>query len=1380
MKGIRKTQKEGDAMRNRKENSLYTDRKPFIKNFLENGELQLFRKLKKRPNTEVLLESQKNQTAWKFQNLHENQQLERGKPLEKVGFKSRLIVTVLMTAIIFCLTWAVSGSVQYFFAKRSYDNLMSHAVYVYENPELSGIYYYAGQQAYSQYGTTHHEYFPLNEDGTRMGTAGYENILDVPLPSWYRKLASSQGFEEIGRGPSRSFPQKPSLISYITFGGGFVNGLNRFWISALVSAVCGLFFYAAMRRSQQVQNSLFDTTDINQHYDDAHIALPHEIFENFEPFPDAGAHSDVQFTTLISHAALSSKGLPFVELTARAEEDIYDEDGDIAYFKGEELIDEDGRLITKSVPMIDEQFSKKLFESVGVSRDQQRVFDASKIAYNPGNTKRGRKDRCETLADFIAKDWTLPPYETQRPGGCYLVDTAPANTLLIAITRAGKGQRYIEPVIDMKTRENIKSNLIINDPKGELTLKNYVKATKRGYQPVQFNLINSMNTDIYQPLLLAAQSARSGEMAKCANYVKNIAEVFFPASKGGEDQMWNNAASNAFQRAAYGLIDYYLEKEKSLRRQAVRENWSSSTLENRIDENWGKVTLYNCYVFFTQLASKKLINPWVKFKEEDSLGAYDTMKQLDPQQYQSRRTAAKEQAKLWGTSKEMDMLSLYFNAVTMLPNNRIRQLVQDADRSLRLIADAEKMLASIYGVAITSMAFFTDPTISALTSGTPKQSIDLSGISFPRKIAIRFSSVFMRDNKWMGFHIQWKAFEDGTFKKPLGEKFEHSSVITREGWAEYVFEGIFLEDKAYLQLDIIDPGTGFNVRSFYFQFEKSYSTSLGGRRYLKDPVLDEKIINGGILTEIVKVRTRSKKDPSKFRSVYKIGRSFFRTKKIINIESDHPMVSEVQEPVIMQDMVRYSEKPKIIFLITPPHLAKYTKLVLIFLHQVIDLNFDQSYMTKKNQKPLVKTFVMLDEAGNLQSEGHGIENFETMLSIGLGQDQQFTVVLQTLAQLTAVYGDSSDKTLQGNAANTIFLRSTDDQMLQRLEKMSGMTHQSYIDDKSVVVDKSKIWMQNRNEVTYSKKTVQEPLISYTNLNSLTMGDSIVFRAGENPIWNRNEMAIPMAWQLFENDIRIPGTEYTLQTLPSVSTAKDFDVNQNIPDFEEIFREIQAKAIMAQECREILKAAYGYDENDLSHMDPDFVADEIMEIIDARISSVRGAEITAATGEYILKNASVNEELLERQKFYQQKEDQLDLKRYAGNRISRADLVGHGGKPNHSLDRNIMETYADLKAAFCSDPAWFTVTKDGLYDVTGTVLYIRHLDASQAAGRINEAIENPDLRVYGDEKISAGHIAHYEVTDAFYRFLASLEDWNGFVSGRFEIEMSRKVKNDCAM
>lgn len=53
------------------------------------------------------------------------------------------------------------------------------------------------------------------------------------------------------------------------------------------------------------------------------------------------------------------------------------------------------------------------------------------------------------------------------------------------------------PTLDMWMREKRQNNMVVNDPKGELLVKNYVRATVRGMQVVQFNLINAMKTDIY-------------------------------------------------------------------------------------------------------------------------------------------------------------------------------------------------------------------------------------------------------------------------------------------------------------------------------------------------------------------------------------------------------------------------------------------------------------------------------------------------------------------------------------------------------------------------------------------------------------------------------------------------------------------------------------------------------------------------------------------------------------------------------------------------------------------------------------------------------------------------------------------------------------------
>lgn len=49
----------------------------------------------------------------------------------------------------------------------------------------------------------------------------------------------------------------------------------------------------------------------------------------------------------------------------------------------------------------------------------------------------------------------------------------------------------------MWLREKVSNNIVCNDPKGELLTKFYVRSTVRGFQVVQFNLINPLKTDIY-------------------------------------------------------------------------------------------------------------------------------------------------------------------------------------------------------------------------------------------------------------------------------------------------------------------------------------------------------------------------------------------------------------------------------------------------------------------------------------------------------------------------------------------------------------------------------------------------------------------------------------------------------------------------------------------------------------------------------------------------------------------------------------------------------------------------------------------------------------------------------------------------------------------
>lgn len=1293
--------------------------------------------------------------------VFEDQQLDRSRIEPLLTKTSRTVVAAIVGVITAVLTWVVLSTIAFFWVLVApvAGSAVSGPTDFYERVKLSEM-------------GTRNCFQIVGPDGAALeGTPCYPTIAEAeanPPQWWLDQQAADEGAEADQISTSRATS------------GGFVGELfsAELWkVATTLLTGLGVFgiLHSVLMRNLDAQNLMNDTTDINQYAGDQHIALPDEVMRKFDWFPDVGAHSSVQFSSMISHVMITNKGLRAVNASVRAEKDIYDEDGDIEYLKGEILRDEDERAVTRSVPMVDEEFGDALFDASGIPQDKKlrKKYDTTKVPYNPDGADRSKLGKFATVADLINSDWTLPEYETQRPGGAYIVDTAPVNTMVLAITRGGKGQTYIEPVIDMWLREREPSNMLINDPKGELLVKFYVRAMMRGFQVTQFNLINAMKTDIYNPLGMAADAAREGDAPKCALYVENIADVFFPLD-GGEDPVWPNAANNAFKRAAYGLIDYYLEEERELRAYAVRTQMDPKVLDKRLDEMWGKVTLYNCYQLFVQLTAKKMKNPLKALEQRARAGEFGDPKgdDFDDVAYEAERDLAMPKAFLWEDKDELDMLTLFFNATQGLPRNSMRTLVANADNALRAMGAAEKMLASVYGIAITAMSFFTDPTISTLTSGTPSQNTDLGGLSFPRRLGVRFGMNYLKRDHLVGAQVKWDAYEDADFEKHLGADFEHEDIVSREGWARYYFKGKFAADVAYVRLRLLNSQTGMLIRTFYFRFTKQHQTSLNGRFFITDPISGEKIVKNGLLVEMRRDESTGK---------FAVGRTTYPQMRLTNISHGIPDKELGQAEAIVSTMVRYSERPKAVFLVTPPHLMKYAKLILILVKQLVDLNFDKSYMTKSDQKPLYKTRFMLDELGNLQSEGHGIAGFETMLSIGLGQDQQFTIILQTLQQLRDVYGESVDKIVQGNTSNIVFLKSTDDSMLDTLQKMSGTRHRAYRDSKTVTKDTERLvkGLNVEGKVSYTMTTKEEPVISYNDMAFISERNSIVFRAGDAPVWNRNETILPMSWRLFKDTIVHPGHEYTLQTIPTLSSAMDFDVRLNQPDFEKMLAKRMLQAERAVDCKTVYQAAYDYEEIDIARLDPDVYSDEVMQLVDVAMRENIGEQLGIDADEVDLDDAPEGfydndwEADLEMQEAARAAEAAAAGRReliYAGGQISREMLVrGDGRALQGPLDLEIVGAYKAVRAYVERDSRHFSVGATGaLRSADGRVLYIDKLDESDAMRELNDAAQNAASRVYAEEEVQA--LTSYQVTAEFYEFLASLDGWRDLASGEFERAM----------
>lgn len=372
-----------------------------------------------------------------------------------------------------------------------------------------------------------------------------------------------------------------------------------------------------------------------------------------------------------------------------------------------------------------------------------------------------------------------------------------------------------------------------------------------------------------------------------------------------------------------------------------------------------------------------------------------------------------------------------------------------------------------------------------------------------------------------------------------------------------------------------------------------------------------------------------------------------------------------------------------------------------------------------------------------------------------------------------------------NTSNIVFLKSTDDSMLDTLEKMSGKTHESHTDSKMISRDEEKVWMRNQGVISYTMSTSEKPVITYNDMAFIPERNSIVFRAGDSPIWNRNETVLPMSWRLLKaNAIRQPGKTYSLQTIPTLSSALEFDVRKNQPDFQQMLQKRKEQAILVENAKKIFQDAFGYSDLQISQLDPDVYADAIMEIVNAEMH--KQANVT--TAEDITEHKSVGNDIArsaednpdQKRESERAEHDAIERQRprYAGSRISRANLIGDSGAvPNHAWDKDFIDVWRKYRHQIITADAgrYFSMRGDDLYSNTGQQPYITMINDRAERTRTEKAARNPNSRVF-NENDNLNDFGSYLVHDEFYIFLAKLEMWD-FAGGIWERKMAEKLAND---
>lgn len=363
-------------------------------------------------------------------------------------------------------------------------------------------------------------------------------------------------------------------------------------------------------------------------------------------------------------------------------------------------------------------------------------------------------------------------------------------------------------------------------------------------------------------------------------------------------------------------------------------------------------------------------------------------------------------------------------------------------------------------------------------------------------------------------------------------------------------------------------------------------------------------------------------------------------------------------------------------------------------------------------------------------------------------------------------------------------------MIDTLAKMSGTKHEVLKNSKTVTTDLEKLLLPNEGKVSYTLATQEMPVIQYNDMAFISERNSMVFRAGDSPVWNRNETILPMSWRLFSNTITQPGKEYSLQTVPTLSSALDFDVRKNQPDFTKMWEKRKMQAVAAAECREAYMNAYGFSEYDMEQLDPDNVSDEIMEVINQYVreqlnmdeDDTLDAMDDDLEGMWEHEDYIENEEQAEATAEAAEEYDKSNERIYAGGNISRSDLVNMAGVVNHGLDSVLYKGYLACKGDFWQDRKTFVYDSatETLKGIDGKV-YIGKRDIEHDVRVLRDAVQDKYVRVFDDGTIEKKETVEqikereYYLTDDFYKFLASQPSWSTFAKGRFDEAVSRSFR-----
>lgn len=181
----------------------------------------------------------------------------------------------------------------------------------------------------------------------------------------------------------------------------------------------------------------------------------------------------------------------------------------------------------------------------------------------------------------------------------YYIDRDTVNTCVLGASRSGKGETFVVPMIDILSRASEQSNMVVNDPKGELFSASKETLEKRGYRVLVLNIDDPLQSMSFNPLQLVINAWANKDYHEASKRANTLTSMLFASGMGTDNEFFYKSAKSAVNAIILTIVEYCFEHD---------------CIE--------KITMYNVAQMLNELGSLFYTDPKNPMKEKNALDEY--------------------------------------------------------------------------------------------------------------------------------------------------------------------------------------------------------------------------------------------------------------------------------------------------------------------------------------------------------------------------------------------------------------------------------------------------------------------------------------------------------------------------------------------------------------------------------------------------------------------------------------------------------------------------------------------------------------------------------------------------------------------------------------